>query len=161
MKGIVAEAFSRAVKFKVMNIGRIVCREYEDRNFYISLLTQREEVPRMCLKYISGDMFNVLHPLLRCASSYLYPLLIYVKVKDPNVKLNEKRIPQKVKKSSNKLSPYIQSLFSADIDWNSNPILVVDGSRSTLLSLIMCPKIYGFYLQGDEFVFIGSRKRIL
>jgi len=161
MKGVVVEAFSRAVKFKAVKIGRMVCREYEDRNFYISLVTQREEIPRMCLKYISSDMFNVLHPLLRCTSTYLYPLLIYVKVKDPNIKLSEKQIPKKVKKSSNKLSPYIQSLFNVDIDWSSNPILVVDGMKSTLFSLIMCPKIYGFYLQGDEFVFIGSRKRIL
>jgi len=134
------------------------CYEYEDRYIYGSLLKEKMQYPRMCAKYIDEEALTILHPLLLCTTTYLRPLLVYVRFKAEIPPPKKEKIIQKKLSFLKNVYPAVYEAINALPDEISAGTVIVDGRRSNILDLVSCPSIYGLFIGESKVVFIGGRK---
>jgi|GEM_PF-5957951 len=148
---VVARAIKKAKK---KGISKIEIREYEDKNIYASITYKRLNPPRTVVKYLDEDMLTIMHPLLRCIPTFMTPYLIYIVVKKPYSSLKPKDIlkaKQFLKKKHRQIYEAISLVENPERD------IVVDGGRANLLSLLVCPRTCGLYINKNRVLIVGGK----
>ena len=132
------------------------CKSYEDENYYISILERRQTFPRICAKYLHGDILTILHPLLLCTPTYHPPLLIYMYVKNP---LEPKKVGKKTRTLRRIYPTAIDALIKIPFRSDLEEIIVVDGKETRYHNLILCPTEWGIYISNSNRVaiYVGRR----
>jgi len=134
------------------------CYEYEDKHIYGSLLKERMQYPRMCAKYVDEEALTVLHPLLLCSTTYLRPLLVYIRFKAEIPPPKKEKILQKKLSFLRNVYPAVYEALNMLPDEFGAGTVIVDGRRSNILDLVSCPSIYGIFVGEGKIVFVGGRK---
>jgi len=134
---------------------RIPCYLYEDRISFASILTVKQNPPRIITKYINEDTLLVIHALLKCVPTFPSPLFIYlVKKSDFEIKENYK------KKAEKFLCTRYPILCEAITKVSSSKSkIVIDGTeRSKISDLVFCPSLYSIVILENRVVFVGNRR---
>jgi len=149
---------------------RLRTQLYEDDEIFAAILDRRMEFPRMVVKYVDEDTLGILHPALRCTTSFLQPLLVYIKIKTeitigrttlnriPLIKKFAKpRSEERVLRGFLKLRKRYPTLVSAilSLPENVDEVVIVDGRGASLLDFISCPSVYGLYIGRGVIVYVG------
>lgn len=149
---------------------RLTTRVYEDDEIFAAILDKRMEFPRMVAKYVDEDTLGVLHPALRCTTSFLDPILIYIKIKTritvgkPRLssipligRLAKPATEDRVVRSFARLRRRYPTLVGAilSLPEEVEEVVIVDGRTGSLLDFISCPSIYGLYIGREVIVYVG------
>lgn len=179
----VAEAFLRALRWgkparELLGSKNVLNRAitvYSDPEVTVSMVTAKLRPPRIVVSEIDEDALTVLHPALRCTTTFVNPLLVFASFRrEPRIGVSVRRPLQdlinrvlrrragdprervlgELRAAAKRFPTFVRAVESMD----GGEVILVDGSRhASLLPLVSCPSVYGVYRTRRFFIYVGRR----
>jgi len=148
-------------------------KAYEDGEIFGAVLDYKLEPPRLVVKYLDEDTLCVLHPTLRCTTTYTDPLYIYIRFKSDSIsfaqavpipligrfvraRLGEEEVVASFTRLSRRFPTLVRAVMSLPEEIGDE-LVIVDGRRASLLELVSCPMTYGLYIREKVVIYVGRK----